>query len=117
MKLSRIAAIRITHFPSEPVSPETSLDLGSGNIVTLGGAEPAWPEMIAAKISIALRDDVTPEGVSDEVRDFTTRFRSGADVTLAVLERRALQQLASELRSLAEALDAEIAERAGLEPL
>ncbi|NDK37096.1 hypothetical protein [Rhodovulum sulfidophilum] len=63
---------------------------------------PILPSRLLAQIGIEVMDDITPEGCRPRDVNFEVVIRCDPTESLATIERRALQQLASDLAALSE---------------
>lgn len=97
MKLVSINPISLKRIPAEPFdrhAPEAG----------------EWPEMVIAKISATVSDELAAEWRGEYELKFMTRLAiTDASAPVHALERLALRQLASQLRDVAAALEAETA--------
>lgn len=104
LQLRDVAVIELRRVPGGPAFP--SLKIADDLTIPPG---PSYPDMIVAEIEVAVRDGFESHGDGQDLhRRFTVRIGSSSpDEGLASAERRALEALSSELRSLADALAAE----------
>lgn len=95
MKLVSINPISLKRIPAEPFNRDTPED-------------GAWPEMIIAKISTTVTDELVEEWRGEYELKFMTRLvTTDASAPVPALEALALRQLAAQLRDVAAALEAE----------
>lgn len=94
MRLTSVASVSLRRITEDPINPDFP-------------EETRWPAMINAVVTLTVNDGIRPDDLGEYPLEILTRLiMTDASEPLPAVETRALRQLASQLRVLADALSA-----------